>query len=72
MKKTPMISLIALFAVMSSFHNGRNKEPGNKYGLPASNPFSSVSKLPYQAPAFDKIKNADYKPAMEQGIKEQM
>ena len=28
-------------------------------------------KLPYQAPPFDKIKDADYKPALEEGIKEQ-
>src|ERR1700761_2687365 len=41
-------------------------------GLPASNPFYAASKLPLQAPAFDKIKNSDYKPAFEEGIKQQM
>ena len=40
--------------------------------LPASNPFSSESKLPFQAAPFDKIKDADYKPAMEAGMKEQL
>jgi len=35
----------------------------------ASNPFYSQSKLPYEAPAFDKIKDADFKPAFEEGMK---
>ncbi|HVT36357.1 MAG TPA: M3 family metallopeptidase, partial [Nevskiaceae bacterium] len=36
--------------------------------LPASNPFAAPSTLPYQLPPFDKIGNADFKPAMEAGI----
>ncbi|MEP7042200.1 MAG: peptidyl-dipeptidase Dcp [Dokdonella sp.] len=40
--------------------------------LPASNPFASVSVLPFQAPPFDKIKNADYQPALEAGMREQI
>ena len=35
------------------------------------NPFFEASKLPFKAPAFDKIKDADYKPAMEEGMKQQ-
>lgn len=38
----------------------------------ASNPFYSESKLPYQAPAFDKIKNSDFKPAIEEGMRIQL
>lgn len=41
-------------------------------GLSPGNPFASPSKLPYQAPPFNKIKNADYKPAFEEGIKQQL
>jgi peptidyl-dipeptidase Dcp len=41
-------------------------------GLPDSNPFKYASKLSYSAPAFNKIKDADYKPAMEAGIQEQL
>ena len=40
--------------------------------LPASNPLKYESTLPYHAPPFDKIKDADYKPAIEAGIREQM
>ncbi|MFI5269259.1 MAG: dipeptidyl carboxypeptidase II, partial [Chloroflexota bacterium] len=35
------------------------------------NPFAKPSKLFMQAPPFDKIKDSDYQPAMEEGIKEQ-
>src|SRR5690606_31000026 len=30
------------------------------------------STLPFQAPAFDKIKNSDFKPAIEEGMRQQM
>ena len=36
------------------------------------NPFFTKSTLAYQAPAFDKIKNADFKAALEAGMKEQL
>jgi len=39
--------------------------------LPASNPFAQESRLPLNYPAFDQIKNADYGPAYEEGMKEQ-
>jgi peptidyl-dipeptidase Dcp len=43
----------------------------NESGLPSSNPFSTASTLPFQAPPFDKIKDSDYKPALLAGLKEQ-
>ena len=36
-----------------------------------ANPFYKASTLPYQAPAFDKIKDADYEPALLAGMAEQ-
>lgn len=39
--------------------------------LPAANPFAKPSTLPYQAPPFDRIKDADYLPALEAGMAEQ-
>jgi peptidyl-dipeptidase Dcp len=39
--------------------------------LPADNPFASVSSLPFEAPPFDRIKDADYKPAIDAGIARQ-
>ena len=37
-----------------------------------TNPLLTVSKLPFQAPPFDKIKDAHYMPAFEQGMKEHL
>ncbi|HEY8850027.1 MAG TPA: M3 family metallopeptidase [Thermoanaerobaculia bacterium] len=37
-----------------------------------TNPFLAPSPLPYQAPPFDKIKDADYQPAIEEGMKRQI
>src|SRR5579871_392091 len=40
--------------------------------LPASNPFAQPSTLPFQAPPFDRIKDADYQPALEEGMRQQI
>jgi peptidyl-dipeptidase Dcp len=37
-----------------------------------TNPFFEPSPLPFQAPQFDKIKDSDYKPALEEGMKRQL
>ncbi|TAM61262.1 MAG: peptidyl-dipeptidase Dcp [Rhodanobacter sp.] len=37
-----------------------------------SNPFFSTSTLPFQAPPFDKITDADYQPAIDEGMKRQL
>ncbi|HEU4603893.1 MAG TPA: M3 family metallopeptidase [Steroidobacteraceae bacterium] len=44
----------------------------NAAKLPADNPFAKQSTLPYQLPPFDKIKNDDFKPALEAGMEEQL
>ena len=38
----------------------------------AENPFFAKSALPYQAPPFDKIKDGDFQPAIEEGMKQQL
>ncbi len=43
---------------------------GSEFG--ASNPFYAASTLPFQAPAFDRIKDADYQPAIEAGMRAQL
>ncbi len=37
----------------------------------AADPFAAVSTLPYHAPPFDRIKDSDYQPAFEEGMKQQ-
>jgi peptidyl-dipeptidase Dcp len=39
---------------------------------PAPGPFAAPSTLPLQAPMFDKIKDTDYGPALEEGMKQQI
>ena len=38
----------------------------------ADNPFAKPSSLPYQAPPFDKIKDSDYQPAIEEGMRQEL
>lgn len=38
---------------------------------PASGPFAAESTLPFHAPPFDRIRDADYAPAFEAGMAEQ-
>jgi peptidyl-dipeptidase Dcp len=40
-------------------------------GFSSANPFAQPSSLPYQAPAFNHIRNADYQPAIEEGMRRQ-
>jgi peptidyl-dipeptidase Dcp len=40
--------------------------------LSPTNPFYAPSPLPYHAPPFDRIKDSDYRPAIEAGIAEKM
>ncbi len=46
--------------------------PAARAELPASNPFASPSPLPFRAPPFDRIKDTDYAPAFEEGMKRQL
>jgi peptidyl-dipeptidase Dcp len=38
----------------------------------SNNPFAQPSPLPFQAPQFDKIRDSDYEPAIEEGMKQQL
>jgi peptidyl-dipeptidase Dcp len=38
----------------------------------SDNPFAKPSSLPLQAPPFDKIKDSDYQPAIEEGMRQQL
>jgi peptidyl-dipeptidase Dcp len=66
MKRIPILFSIAMASIISSCNN---KETGEHSS--GDNPLLHASTLPYQAPAFDKIKDSDFQPAIEQGMKEQ-
>ncbi|HXT17971.1 MAG TPA: M3 family metallopeptidase [Gemmatimonadaceae bacterium] len=40
--------------------------------LAADNPFAAVSTLPFGAPPFDRIRDSDYEPAIEEGMRRQL
>jgi peptidyl-dipeptidase Dcp len=58
-------SAIALSTVYASAKAGDAK-------FDASSPFYAPSTLPFHAPPFDKIKDADYQPAIEAGMAEEL
>lgn len=61
-----------LLAAGLLFFTLQGSAQGVKNMLPASNPFSKASTLQYQAPPFNKIRNEHYKPALEEGIRQQL
>jgi peptidyl-dipeptidase Dcp len=64
MNRTNVIIAASIAAVFSIAH----AEPASL--LPASNPFAKPSTLPFGYPAFDKIRNEDYAPAFEEGMRQ--
>jgi peptidyl-dipeptidase Dcp len=61
---------IALAACAPAAHKTQTSTP--EATAPATNPFFAPSSLPYQAPAFDKITDADFQPAFDEGMKQQL
>src|SRR5947207_8726354 len=57
------IGLLSLSSPMKSSHVSAAAE---------GNPFFNESTLPFHAPPFDKIKDSDYAPAIEEGMKNQL
>ena len=72
MKYIAVLLFACISAALISFKNNREVNMNINNDLPASNPFSHASTLPFQAPPFDKIKNEDYEPALREGIKQQV
>ncbi|WP_240615409.1 hypothetical protein [Pedobacter paludis] len=71
MKKITYLPMLAFLAIMGSCNNNKTADESGA-AFSSSNPFFKASELPFQAPAFDKIKNGDFKPALEEGMKQQM
>lgn len=63
--------MLALLAIMGSCNNKKTADESSD-PFSSLNPFFKASELAFQAPAFDKIKNGDFKPALEEGMKQQM
>ena len=66
--KLPLMAMLAIFAAC----NQSGKNSSTDTGDSTSNALLVQSNLPYQAPPFDKIKDSDFKPAFEAGMKEHL
>jgi peptidyl-dipeptidase Dcp len=71
MKKISCLPLFVVLIIATAKAQSGHPDEGKAMDLPPTNPFFSKSTLHLQAPAFDKIKNSDFKPAMEEGMKQQ-
>ena len=73
MKKLSILTTIVLLSFLAACRSGseRKESMGNSGDL-ESNPFMHASVLPFQAPDFKKIKDSDFAPAFEKGLKEYM
>ena len=81
--RTLVIATTIALAACSQQPNGANTTPATTASVAAastaapapamsSNPFFQASTLPFQAPPFDKITDADYQPAIEEGMQRQL
>ena len=61
--------LLAACAMLDTFTAAADR-PDSGFG--PSNPFYTESALPFHAPPFDKIKDTDYRPAIEAGMAQQL
>ena len=71
MKTIFLLPLATMMGIMASC-NSNSKSAANSSDTSSTNPLLTASTLPYQAPPFDKIKDGDFKPAIEQGMKDQL
>jgi len=67
MKKIPNLPILAIIIMAMSC----NQKPPAISNANTNNPFLEKSALPFEAPDFSKIKNSDFQPAIEEGMKQQ-
>ena len=74
MLRTLTLSIVGAVAVAGIFAAAASPAETKPTAAPTAartNPFFTPSSLPFQAPPFDQIQNGDFKPALEEGIKQQ-
>lgn len=69
MKKSLKLPLVAMLAIFASCDNSNKKNESSQTGISPSNPFLKESTLPYQVADFKAIKDGDFKPAIEEGMR---
>ncbi|HKK12924.1 MAG TPA: M3 family metallopeptidase, partial [Flavobacteriaceae bacterium] len=72
MKNPISLPLLMILLLITSCGGKEKKEVKTDSDSASTNPFFSVSTLPYQAPDFNNIKDSDFQPAFEKGMKENL
>lgn len=70
MRRILLLPLATMMGIVTSCNSNHGSAPGADSS--STNPLLTKSTLPYEAPPFDKIKDSDFKPALEQGMTEQL
>ena len=72
MKKLQLPPLFIILMLSISCEKKETKSMEEKSTISANNPFLNVSTLPFQTPSFENIKDSDFQPAMEEGMKQHL
>ena len=72
MKKISIVASCMLMLFFSACNQKSQKQSMENNANLANNPFMHASTLPFQAPDFNKIKDSDFEPAFNEGIKRQL
>ncbi len=72
MRTSSSLLVLAIAAFMSSCGNNNAPTAGKNDSASAANPFFTASTLPFQAADFTKIKDSDFGPAFEEGMKQEL
>ncbi len=67
-----LLNILLLCSGTIIFANQNNNSPKGNMKTDRKNPFFEPSKLPFHAPPFDKIEDNDFKPALEEGMKQEL
>src|SRR5438045_3929145 len=70
MRRTACATLLIVCAT-AAIGSAQDRPKAAKLAPQRPNPFLSASKLPYHAVPFDRIRNGDYQPAIEEGIRQE-
>jgi peptidyl-dipeptidase Dcp len=65
-------ALLVCCSLAISCQRETTSTPAPAASAPAANPFFAASTLQYETPPFDKIKDEHYKPALEEGMKQNL
>jgi peptidyl-dipeptidase Dcp len=72
MKRTITLTMLCISLVVMTYYGCKRTAKEDTSAAMTENPFFKPSTLPFQAPPFDKIKNEDFKPAIMEGMKQQI